>query len=84
MLLLHGEDDIRCPIEQSEQYFVALRRQGKEVELVRFPGCSHVFPRTGHPKMREEYYRRTLDWFDRNLAVKVQSTEEIQPAPARD
>ena len=38
VLLMHGEDDARCPIEQSEQYFVALKRLGKEVELVRFPG----------------------------------------------
>ena len=67
VLLLHGEADHRCPIEQSEQYFVSLRRLGKEVEFVRFPGCSHVFLRAGHPKMREEYLSRTLGWFDSHL-----------------
>ena len=67
VLLLHGEADHRCPIEQSEQYFVSLRRLGKEVEMVRFPGCSHLFLRAGHPKMREEYLSRTLGWFDRHL-----------------
>ena len=67
VLLLHGESDHRCPIEQSEQYFVTLRRLGKEVELVRFPGCSHGFLRVGHPKMREEYLSRTLGWFDSHL-----------------
>ena len=66
-LLLHGEADHRCPIEQSEQYFVALKRLGKEVEFVRFPGCSHLFNRTGHPRMREEYLKRTLAWFDTHL-----------------
>ncbi len=65
VLLLHGEDDVRCPMEQSEQYFVALRRQGKEVELVRFPGCSHLFRRAGHPVLRKEYLARTLAWIDR-------------------
>ncbi len=65
VLLLHGEDDVRCPMEQSEQYFVALKRQGKEVELVRFPGCSHLFRRTGHPVLRKEYLARTLAWIDR-------------------
>ena len=67
VLLLHGESDHRCPIEQSEQYFVTLRRLGKEVELVRFPGCSHGFLRVGHPKMREEYLSRTLGWFNKHL-----------------
>ncbi len=67
VLLLHGEADLRCPIEQSEQYFVSLKRLGKEVELVRFPGCYHSFLRAGHPKMREEYLSRTLGWFDKHL-----------------
>ena len=67
VLLLHGESDHRCPIEQSEQYFVTLRRLGKEVEFVRFPGCSHLFLRAGHPKMREEYLSRTLGWFNMHL-----------------
>jgi len=68
VLLLHGDADARCPISQSEEYFTVLKRLKKEVEFVRFPGCSHLFPRMGHPKMREEYLTRTLGWFDRYLA----------------
>lgn len=71
VLLLHGEADLRCPIEQGEQFFVALKRLGKEVEFVRFPDCSHLFLRVGHPKLREEYLRRTLEWFDRHLKGQV-------------
>ncbi len=67
VLLLHGEADLRCPIGQSEQYFVELKRLGKEVEMVRFPGSYHTFLRLGHPKLREEYLARTLAWFDRHL-----------------
>ena len=66
-LLLHGESDARCPIAQSEAYFVQLKRLGKVVEMVRFPGSSHSLPRQGHPKLREEYLARTLEWFDRYL-----------------
>ena len=66
--MLHGESDLRCPIAQSEAYFVQLKRLGKEVEMVRFPGCYHSFPRTGHPKMREEYLARTLEWFNKFLS----------------
>ena len=68
VLLMHGEDDHRCPIEQSEQYFVTLKRLGKEVEFVRFPGSSHGFVRTGHPKLREEYLSRLLGWMNKHVA----------------
>ena len=71
VLLLHGEDDVRCPIEQSEQYFVALKRLGKEVEFVRFPGSSHSLLRSGHPKLRQEYLARTLQWFDDHLGEET-------------
>ena len=64
-LLMHGESDHRCPIEQSEQYFVTLKRLGKEVEFVRFPNSSHGFLRTGHPRLREEYLSRLVGWMDR-------------------
>ena len=67
-LLMHGEADHRCPIEQSEQYFVTLKRLGKEVEFVRFPGSSHGFVRTGHPKLREEYLARLLGWMNKHIA----------------
>ena len=64
ILLLHGELDHRVPIEQSESFFVALKRLNKEVQLIRFPGCYHSFLRFGHPRMREEYLSRVLAWFD--------------------
>ena len=71
VLLLHGEADVRCPIEQSEQYFVTLKRLGKEVEFVRFPGCSHSLLSKGHPRMREEYLSRMLAWFDDHLSAEA-------------
>ena len=66
-VLLHGEADARCPVAQSEEYFVVLKRLGKQVEFVRLPECNHLFLRTGHPKMREEYLARTLGWFQKWL-----------------
>ena len=67
VLLMHGEADARCPIEQSEQYFVTLKRLGKDVEFVRFPDSSHGFVRSGHPKLREEYLARLLDWMNTHI-----------------
>ena len=70
VLLLHGEDDHRCPIGQSEEMYVSLKRLGNEVEFVRFPGCSHSFLRSGHPKMRIEYLRRMKGWFDARIGPR--------------
>ena len=67
VLLLHGDADIRVPISQSEELFAALKRRGKTVEFVRFPGCSHLFMRVGHPSLRREYYDRVVEWFQRWL-----------------
>ena len=67
VLLMHGEEDHRCPIGQSEEYFVTLKRLGKEAEFVRFPNCAHSFLRAGHPKLRREYLARLRDWFDERL-----------------
>ena len=69
VLLLHGEDDLRCPIEQSEQYFVALKRLGKTVEFVRFPDSTHRFRKLGHPALIVEYYNRLLDWLEWYIGV---------------
>ena len=67
VLLFHGENDLRCPVEQSEQYFVALKRLGRKVEFVRFPDSPHGFRKSGHPRLRVEYSRRILDWLERHL-----------------
>ncbi|HEY6379166.1 MAG TPA: S9 family peptidase [Candidatus Dormibacteraeota bacterium] len=69
MLILHSEDDLRCPIEQAEQLYVALKLLGREVEFVRFPGESHELSRSGAPAHRVERFRIILDWFDRHLKV---------------
>lgn len=67
LLILHTEEDYRCPIEQAEQLFVALKRLGREVVFVRFPGESHNLSRSGKPAHRIERLRRIVDWFDTHL-----------------
>ncbi len=64
MLLIHGESDQRCPIEQSEQWFAALRRLGQEAILVRYPGESHNYTLAGTPAHRIDRLQRILDWLD--------------------
>ena len=64
LLILHAEKDIRCPIEQAEQLFVALKVLGREAVFVRFPEDSHELTRGGKPKNRIDHCRRIADWFD--------------------
>jgi len=67
LLILHGELDFRCPIEQGEQLFIALKHLRKDVEFVRFPGANHELSRSGHPDMRVERLNHILRWFDTYL-----------------
>lgn len=69
VLLQHGDADIRVPISQSEELFTGLKRRGKTVEFVRYPDCSHLFLRVGHPSLRREYYDRVVEWFARWLGA---------------
>lgn len=62
-LVLHSEADFRCPIEQGEQFFTALKSTGCEAELVRFPSPeSHELSRGGSPKHRLERFETILGW----------------------
>jgi dipeptidyl aminopeptidase/acylaminoacyl peptidase len=66
-LVLHSENDFRCPIEQAEQYFMALLRNGTTTELVRFPGEGHEMSRSGKPRHRRERFDAILEWHSRHL-----------------
>ncbi|HEU4792817.1 MAG TPA: S9 family peptidase [Nitrolancea sp.] len=68
LLIIHSEQDYRCPVEQAEQLYVALKRLRREVEFVRFPNESHGLSRSGKPEHRVERLERILDWFDRYLS----------------
>ncbi len=67
LLILHSDDDLRCPIAQAEELFAGLRWLGRDVEMVRFPGESHEMSRSGAPKHRQQRFEVILDWFDKYL-----------------
>jgi len=64
ILILHSEQDLRCPMEQAEQWYVALKRLGVETKLVRFPDENHELSRSGKPKHRLERLQHLIGWFD--------------------
>ena len=75
LLILHGENDLRCPIEQGEQLFVALKKQGTPTLFVRFPGESHDLSRNGQPKHRIERLRHILAWLETYLAPRRSASD---------
>jgi dipeptidyl aminopeptidase/acylaminoacyl peptidase len=67
MLLLHSDDDLRCPPEQADQLYLALRLLGREVEYWRFPDEGHELSRGGSPRHRVARAEIILDFFARHL-----------------
>ncbi|WP_227395797.1 S9 family peptidase [Jeotgalibacillus aurantiacus] len=67
LLILHSEKDYRCPIEQAEQLYIALKRKEKTTRLVRFPESDHNLSRTGKPHLRLERLNHITGWFSEYL-----------------
>ena len=63
LLILHSEKDFRCPIEQGEQMFIALKRLRKETTFVRFPEENHELSRSGRPSLRQSRLDYIVNWF---------------------
>lgn len=68
LLILHSEQDLRCPVDQADALFVALRMLERDVEMVRFEGESHELSRSGAPKHRVQRLEVILEFFDRYLS----------------
>jgi len=79
LLIVHSEQDLRCPIGQAEELFLTLKYLGREVEFVRFMGESHGLSRCGRPQNRAERLRRILAWFDAHGGAD----KEVQPPRAQ-
>ena len=66
-LIIHSENDFRCPIEQAEQLFSQLKRNDVPSAMVRFPGEGHELSRSGSPKHREQRFNFIIDWHKKHL-----------------
>ncbi len=59
LMIIQGDMDY-VPIQQGEQFFTALYRQGKRAEFVRYWGEGHVLE---GPANFRDMWRRIFDWF---------------------
>lgn len=69
MLIIHSENDWRCPLEQAQRLFVDLKRRGVPTELLLFPGEGHELSRSGLPSHRVARFEAILEWWDRHLSA---------------
>jgi dipeptidyl aminopeptidase/acylaminoacyl peptidase len=67
LLIVHSEQDWRCPLEQGQRLYVALRSRDADVEMLIFPGEGHELSRSGLPSHRVARFEAIVDWFDRYL-----------------
>jgi len=63
LMLIHGDQDIRTPIDQTLQEYSALKILGRPVTYVAFPRENHDLSRTGEPIHRVQRLRLIADWF---------------------
>ncbi len=73
LMLVYGENDF-VDVNEGEQMFNALNRQGKDAVLVRYWGEGHVIE---SPANIRDLWRRATDWFDQHLDIARDSNGDI-------
>jgi dipeptidyl aminopeptidase/acylaminoacyl peptidase len=63
-LVLHGENDERCPLYHGRAWYAGLKQRGIETELIIYPREGHALSERSH---QLDLMQRVLAWFDRHL-----------------
>ncbi len=64
-LILHGEEDIRVPLPQSEEFYAGLKAVGVETVFVKYPREGHGI---GEPRHQLDMLKRQLAWYNKYVA----------------
>ncbi|HKN65081.1 MAG TPA: S9 family peptidase [Gemmatimonadaceae bacterium] len=75
-LIVQSEDDFRTPMGNAELWFIALKKQGVPVELVRYPRSTHELSRSGEPWLLVDRLGRLRQWFTYWLVEKPSATAD--------
>ena len=62
-LIVQSEEDHRTPMGNAEIWFMALKKQGVPVELIRYPRSTHELSRSGEPWLLVDRLGRLRQWF---------------------
>jgi len=75
-LIIQSEDDFRTPMGNAELWFIALKKQGVPVELVRYPRSTHELSRSGEPWLLVDRLGRLRQWFSYWLLERPSATAD--------
>jgi dipeptidyl aminopeptidase/acylaminoacyl peptidase len=64
VMLIHGDSDPIVPIEEAEQYYIALRDVGVETVMVHYPREAHILAETRHII---DQIDRKVAWYERHF-----------------
>jgi dipeptidyl aminopeptidase/acylaminoacyl peptidase len=62
-LIVQSEEDHRTPMTDAEQWYIALKKHGTPVEMVRYPRSTHELSRSGEPWLLVDRLSRLRQWF---------------------
>nr|WP_300148628.1 S9 family peptidase [Propionicimonas sp.] len=68
-LVIHSEQDLRCPLATAKRYYTELRLRGVDAQLLVFPGEGHELSRSGSPQHRKARFEHILRWWGKHLPV---------------
>ena len=70
-MIQHGEADVRVPISQGYEFYNALKVQGVPTRMIVLPRQPHG---PNEPKMQLAVMHANLDWFDKYIGPKSQTS----------
>jgi dipeptidyl aminopeptidase/acylaminoacyl peptidase len=66
-LVIHSDNDLRCPLGVAQRYYTELKLRGVEAEFLVFPGENHELSRSGTPQHRLARFTHIVAWLNRHL-----------------
>ena len=66
-LVIHSDEDYRCPISEGYQIYSALQQRGVETRMVIFHGENHELSRSGKPRHRIRRLKEITGWFEKHI-----------------
>jgi dipeptidyl aminopeptidase/acylaminoacyl peptidase len=65
LLIIHGDQDLRTGVIQSETLYKSLKILDKPVEYIRYPKEGHELTRSGNPGRMMDHMLRVIEFFER-------------------